>query len=73
MREGDPRRPLDDAANYAHGTALEACGLLLASLHAFDAVAPLFGGHALARNESLALPHAAVDVDILDLDPDWTV
>lgn len=63
----------DNAANYAHGAALEACGLLLAPLHALDAVAPLFGGHALAGDESLALPHAAVDIDVPDLDPDWAV
>jgi len=63
----------NNASDYAHGAALEASGLLLAPLHAFDAVAPLFGGHAVAGDESLALPHAAVDVDIPDLDPDWAV
>lgn len=63
----------NDAPNYAHGAALEASGLLLAPLHALDAVAPLFRGHALAGDEDLALPHAAVDVDVPDLDPNWAV
>jgi hypothetical protein len=66
-------RILDDTPDDAHGAVLKALGLLLAPLHALDAVAPLFGGHALARNESLSLPHATVDIDIVDLDPDGAV
>jgi len=73
QREAAILGALDDGTNNGHGTALEALGLLLAPLHALDAVASLFRGHALARDESLALPHAAVDVDVLNLDPDRAV
>lgn len=69
----DPRRLSNDTPHNCHSAALEALRLLLAPLHALDAVAPLFGGHALAGDENLALPHAAVDIDVPDLNPDWAV
>jgi hypothetical protein len=71
-REMDPQQ-LDNAANDTHGAALEAGGPLLAPLHALDAVASLLRRHALAGDEDLALPHAAVNIDIPDLDPDRAV
>lgn len=63
----------NNTANNAHGAALEASGPLLAPLHALNAVASLLRGHALAGNEDLTLPHAAVDIDVLDLNVEWAV
>jgi hypothetical protein len=66
-------RHLEDTPDRAHDMAFNSLGLLVAPLHGINTSAPGFRRDSLAADDSLRVPHAAVDVDVLGRDPQRTV
>ena len=66
-RSNPSRANLEYTPNNAHSVILRRL-LLLRSLQLFNTSPPRCGRNTITTNSELALPHASVDVDILELD-----